>query len=95
MQARLVINSDEQRDRARRMGVMNIDHKLDLHDLARGEVLFAATGVTDGDLLGGVKFGKRAITTHTVVMRSLTGTVRWIRADHQDLEKFNTGEDSL
>ena len=49
---------------------------------------FSPRPVTDGDLLSGVKFGRRAITTHTVVMRSSSGTVRWIKAEHQDLEKF-------
>jgi fructose-1,6-bisphosphatase II / sedoheptulose-1,7-bisphosphatase len=95
MQGRLIISSEEQRERARRMGVSDANHKYDLHEMARGEVLFAATGVTDGDLLSGVKFGRRAITTHTLVMRSSSGTVRWIRAHHQDTEKFGTGEDSL
>ncbi len=95
MQGRLVISSDEQRDRARRMGVTDIDRKMDLTDMARGEVLFAATGVTDGDLLSGVRFARHAITTHTVVMRSSSGTVRWIRAEHQNVEKFAAGEDSL
>ncbi len=95
MQGRLIISSDEQRDRARRMGVADINRKYDLTDMARGEVLFAATGVTDGDLLSGVRFGRRAITTHTVVMRSSSGTVRWITADHQNIEKFAAGEDSL
>ena len=57
-------------------------------DMARGDVLFAATGVTDGNLLSGVRFGKRATTTYTVVMRASSRTVRWIKADHQDLEKF-------
>ena len=89
MQGRLVINSDEQRDRARRMGLTDIDRKYDMSEMARGDVLFAATGVTDGDLLSGVRFGPRAITTHTVVMRSSSGTVRWIKANHQDLEKFD------
>ncbi len=89
MQGRLVINSDEQRDRARRMGVTDIDRKFDMSEMARGDVLFAATGVTDGNLLAGVRFGKRAIVTHTVVMRSSSGTVRWIKAEHQDLEKFD------
>ena len=95
MQGRLVISSDEQRDRARRMGVTDVDHKFDMSELASGEVLFAATGVTDGDLLSGVTFGRRAITTHTVVMRSSSGTVRWIRAHHQNAEKFDAGEDLL
>jgi fructose-1,6-bisphosphatase II / sedoheptulose-1,7-bisphosphatase len=89
MQGRLVINSDEQRDRARRMGVTDINRKFDMSEMARGDVLFAATGVTDGNLLSGVRFGKRAISTHTVVMRSSSGTVRWIKADHQDLDKFD------
>jgi fructose-1,6-bisphosphatase II / sedoheptulose-1,7-bisphosphatase len=89
MQGRLVISSDEQRDRARRMGVTDIDRKYELGDMARGDVLFAATGVTDGDILSGVRFAPRAIITHSVVMRSSSGTVRWIKAEHQDLEKFD------
>jgi fructose-1,6-bisphosphatase II / sedoheptulose-1,7-bisphosphatase len=89
MQGRLVINSGEQRERAIRMGVEDVDRKFDVSEMARGDVLFAATGVTDGNLLAGVKFGKRAIVTHTVVMRSSSGTVRWIKAEHQDLDKFS------
>ncbi len=89
MQGRLVINSGEQRERALRMGVADIDHKYDVSEMARGDVLFAATGVTDGNMLSGVKFAKRAVITHTVVMRSSSGTVRWIKAEHQDLEKFS------
>ena len=89
MQGRLVINSDEQRERAIRMGVKDINRKYDMSEMARGDVLFAATGVTDGNLLSGVRFAKNGITTHTVVMRSSSGTVRWIKAEHQDLEKFD------
>jgi len=89
MQGRLVINSDEQRERAHRMGVEDVNQKYQMHEMARGDVLFAATGVTDGNLLSGVRFGRRAVTTHTVVMRSSSGTVRWIKADHQDLDKFD------
>jgi fructose-1,6-bisphosphatase II / sedoheptulose-1,7-bisphosphatase len=92
MQGRLVINSDEQRERAKRMGVEDVDHKFDMTEMARGDVLFAATGVTDGNLLAGVKFGRRSIITHTVVMRSSSGTVRWIKAEHQDFEKFHDVE---
>jgi fructose-1,6-bisphosphatase II / sedoheptulose-1,7-bisphosphatase len=88
MQGRLVISSDEQRDRAKRMGVDDVRRKFDMTDMASGDVLFAATGVTDGNLLAGVHFGKRSITTHTVVMRASSGTIRWIRAQHQDLDKF-------
>ena len=55
----------------------------------KGDCLFAATGVTTGALLNGVRFRKDAIETDTVVMRSVTGTVRWIRAEHRQLEKFH------
>ncbi|WP_421723847.1 class II fructose-bisphosphatase [Bauldia sp.] len=89
MQGRLVINSDEQKDRAHRMGIEDVDRKYDLSEMALGDVLFAATGVTDGNLLSGVRFAKHAVTTHTVVMRSSSGTVRWIKAEHQDLDKFD------
>src|SRR5690606_12313839 len=88
MQGRLVINSDEQRERAIRMGVSDVNRKFAMEEMARGDVLFAATGVTDGNMLAGVKFGHDWITTHTVVMRSSSGTVRWIKARHQHLDKF-------
>ncbi|MCR4281840.1 MAG: class II fructose-bisphosphatase [Bauldia sp.] len=89
MQGRLVITSDEQKERALRFGVADLDKKYDMTEMARGDVLFAATGVTDGNLLAGVHFGKRAIVTHSVVMRASSGTVRWIKAEHQDLDKFD------
>jgi fructose-1,6-bisphosphatase II / sedoheptulose-1,7-bisphosphatase len=89
MQGRLVINSEDEKNRALRMGVSDLNKKYDVAEMARGDVLFAATGVTDGNILAGVRFGKTAITTHTVVMRSSSRTVRWIKAEHQDLEKFD------
>ena len=88
MQGRLVINNESQRERAVRMGVSDPSRKFSMEEMARGDVLFAATGVTDGNLLEGVKFARRYIRTETVVMRSSTGTVRWIRAEHHDFEKF-------
>jgi fructose-1,6-bisphosphatase II / sedoheptulose-1,7-bisphosphatase len=88
MQGRLVTDSERARERARRMGFADFTKKLDMTDMAKGDVLFAATGVTDGNLLSGVRFQKSGITTHTVVMRSSSGTVRWIKALHQDPEKF-------
>ena len=88
MQGRLVISSDQQRERAKHMGVTDVRRKFDLTDMAKGDVLFAATGVTDGSLLSGVRFGRRSTVTHTVVMRAATGTVRWIKAEHQDPDKF-------
>jgi fructose-1,6-bisphosphatase II / sedoheptulose-1,7-bisphosphatase len=57
--------------------------------MARGDVLFSATGVTDGNLLQGVRFARDAIVTHTIVMRSSSRTVREIKARHQDLAKFD------
>jgi fructose-1,6-bisphosphatase II / sedoheptulose-1,7-bisphosphatase len=56
--------------------------------MVRGDCLFAATGVTTGAMLAGVKFGKDVIETETVVMRSATGTVRRVLAEHRQLEKF-------
>jgi fructose-1,6-bisphosphatase II / sedoheptulose-1,7-bisphosphatase len=88
MQGRLVTDSEEAKQRARRMGMTDFRRKLDKTDMAKGDVLFAATGVTDGNLLSGVRFGRTGITTQTLVMRSSSGTVRWITALHQDPEKF-------
>ena len=89
MQGRLLFTNDEQRDRARKMGVKVLDHKYVLEELAAGDVIFSATGVTDGSMLHGIHREKGgAVTTHTVVMRSASGTVRWIRARHLDESKF-------
>ena len=89
MQGRLVLDTDEKRERARAMGVSDPDKKYELDELARGDVVVAATGVTDGALLSGVKFGPDLIETDTIVYRSVTGTVRRIRAEHRDREKFH------
>lgn len=88
MQGRLVIKNDEQRNRAIKMGVTDVTKKFDMSEMAKGDVLFAATGVTDGNMLAGVKFNKHNITTHTVVMRSSSSTVRWIKASHKQSGKF-------
>jgi fructose-1,6-bisphosphatase II / sedoheptulose-1,7-bisphosphatase len=79
MQGRLVTASAEQKERARKMGITDFNKKFTLSDLASGDVMFAATGVTDGSLLRGVRFEREHVTTETVVMRSATGTVRWIK----------------
>ncbi|MGE3829778.1 MAG: fructose-bisphosphatase class II family protein, partial [Parvibaculaceae bacterium] len=79
MQGRLVASNGDQKARARKMGIEDLDRKYTLNEMASGDVMFAATGVTDGSLLAGVKFDKEHITSETVVMRSATGTVRWIR----------------
>jgi fructose-1,6-bisphosphatase II / sedoheptulose-1,7-bisphosphatase len=79
MQGRLILRKPDERERARRMGIADPDHKFTLEEMASGDVMFAATGVTDGSMLPGVRFEKGWVTTHTVVMRSATGTVRWIK----------------
>ncbi|MBM22531.1 MAG: fructose-bisphosphatase class II [Stappia sp.] len=89
MQGRLVITRDEQVERAHRMGIDDIKRKYTMEEMATGDVLFAATGVTDGNFLQGVRLGRDSVTTHTVVMRSTTGTVRYIKARHTHVEKFH------
>jgi fructose-1,6-bisphosphatase II / sedoheptulose-1,7-bisphosphatase len=89
MQCRLVLDTEEKRRRAANMGIDDTRKKYETRDMVKGDCLFAATGVTDGALLEGVRFRGSLITTETVVMRSITGTVRWIKADHRQLEKFH------
>ena len=89
MQCRLILDSDEKRERALKMGVTDPKMIYGIEDMVRGDCLFAATGVTTGSLLSGVKFRKNVIETETVVMRSVTGTVRRIVAEHRQLEKFH------
>ncbi|WP_026782887.1 class II fructose-bisphosphatase [Pleomorphomonas koreensis] len=84
MQGRLMINRPDQIERAKRMGIEDVTKKYTMEDMAQGDVLFAATGVTKGNLLSGVRFKNGKIITDTVVMRSWTGTVRWIKAEHID-----------
>ncbi|MDB5722538.1 MAG: glpX [Alphaproteobacteria bacterium] len=83
-QGRLVFRNDDERARAARWGVEDLDRIYDLEDLAKGDVIFAATGVTDGSLLDGVKRRKNMISTESVVMRASTGTVRWVRGEHRN-----------
>jgi fructose-1,6-bisphosphatase II / sedoheptulose-1,7-bisphosphatase len=80
---RLVFRNDDERARAARWGVEDLDRIYDLEELARGDVIFAATGVTDGSLLDGVKRRGGCTTTESVVMRASTGTVRWVRGEHR------------
>ncbi len=82
IQARLHPLKDDDYRRAEAMGVKDIKRKYFTMDLASGDVFFAATGVTDGSLLSGVKFKRGGIHTETVVMRSATRTVRWIKTKH-------------
>lgn len=83
-QGRLIFGpeDDGQKERAKRMGITDLNRKYNLNDLASGDVMFAATGVTDGSMLRGVKRGPGWATTQTIIMRSKTGTIRTIEAEH-------------
>jgi fructose-1,6-bisphosphatase II / sedoheptulose-1,7-bisphosphatase len=89
MQCRLVLDTEERRERSLKMGIESPDKKYEIEDMVRGDCLFAATGVTDGPMLRGVRFGRHVIKTETIVMRSVTGTVRRIIGEHRELGKFH------
>jgi fructose-1,6-bisphosphatase II / sedoheptulose-1,7-bisphosphatase len=89
MQGRLVMPNEQQRARARAAGIVDLGRKYTIHDMVTGDLSFAATGITDGSLLEGVRFTQNAILTHTVVMRASTHTVRWIKTEHTDIAKFD------
>ncbi len=82
MQGRLIFRNEDEKERARRYGITDFNRTYYLHDLARGNVMFAATGVTDGSLLRGVRRHAGGARTHSIVMRSKSGTVRYIEAVH-------------
>lgn len=82
MQGVLAFRSSEEQQRAERMGIKDPKRIYGLTDLAEGQVMFAATGVTDGSLLRGVRFFGGGAVTHSVVMRSKTGTIRFVEARH-------------
>ena len=83
MQARLVFMSQEERDRSKEMGIDDLDKVYTAEDMARGEVFFTATGVTSSDFLPGVGYRANGATTHSIVMRSKSRTVRFIETRHQ------------
>ncbi len=81
---RLLFRNDDERGRARKWGIEDLDKIYDLTELAKGDCIFAATGVTDGSLLSGVKKLRGGVmTTDSVVMRSSSGTVRWVKGEHK------------
>ncbi len=82
MQGMLAWRNEQEKERARHMGIEDLERIYGLEDLAAGNVMFAATGVTDGAFLKGVRFYGGGASTHSVVMRSETGTVRFIEATH-------------
>jgi fructose-1,6-bisphosphatase II / sedoheptulose-1,7-bisphosphatase len=81
-QGRLVFRNEEERARGQRWGITDFDRKYALHELAGGDVMFAATGVTDGSMLKGVRRFHGGATTESMVMRSKSGTVRMVEALH-------------
>jgi fructose-1,6-bisphosphatase II / sedoheptulose-1,7-bisphosphatase len=89
MQARFVASNEQQRERARVAGIADLDRKYSIRDMVTGDLAFAATGITDGSLLEGVRFTKDSVFTHTLVMRASTRTVRWIKTEHPDISKFD------
>jgi fructose-1,6-bisphosphatase II / sedoheptulose-1,7-bisphosphatase len=82
MQGKLIFRNDDEKQRAAKWGIKDLDRIYSMLDLAKGDVMFAATGVTDGSMLRGVRRSRDAATTHSIVMRSKTGTVRVIEASH-------------
>jgi len=82
MQGRLLFRNDDEKARARKWGITDLNRKYSMLDMAKGDVMFAATGVTSGSMLKGVRRYGHGAETHSIVMRSRTGTVRWISAHH-------------
>lgn len=82
MQARLVCRNQHDRERCISMGIQNPEQLWHMEELARGDVMFAATGVTSGEMLKGVRYFKGGAKTHSLVMRSSSGTIRLIETDH-------------
>lgn len=91
MQGKLRYRNDAERERARAMGIDDVEKIFRIDEMARGDVMFASTGVTNGDFLKGVRFTRDGARTHSVVMRSRTGTVRYIETEHHFQQKPNYG----
>jgi len=89
MQGRLVFRNDDEVARARRWGIDDLERVYALEDMAKGDCIFAATGVTDGSLLNGVHRTKNHVTTDSLVMRASTGTVRRVSTEYRDLTHRN------
>ncbi len=88
MQARLIFTIDGQRERAEKMFDGDLDRVFKTEDLARGNVMFSATGITSGDLLKGVRYRRGYALTESIIMRSATGTVRKIETVHRNAEQY-------
>ena len=86
-QGRLLFRNDDERARAEKWGITDLNRKYTLMELAHGDVMFAATGVTDGSMLRGVRRTQNGGVTHSMVMRSKSGTVRLVEAHHNFIRK--------
>jgi fructose-1,6-bisphosphatase II / sedoheptulose-1,7-bisphosphatase len=82
IQGRLLFRNDAEIERARRWGIEDLNRVYALEDMAKGDCIFAATGVTDGSLVDGVHVRKQCITTESIVMRASSGTIRKVWAEH-------------
>ncbi len=87
MQGRLMFEDQAQIDRARTMGITDPNRIYKIEEMAKGDVMFAATGVTSGAMLNGVRRVGHGAVTHSIVMRSKSGTVRYIEAHHNFVKK--------
>jgi fructose-1,6-bisphosphatase II / sedoheptulose-1,7-bisphosphatase len=92
MQGRLILTEKEHRDRASKMGITDFNKKYSVNEMAAGDVVFSATGVTNGSMLNGISTIGKEIWTETVVMRSSTGTIRWIKTRHENKDKFHLND---
>jgi fructose-1,6-bisphosphatase class II len=89
MQGRLAPRNEKEIERAQKMGIKDVSRVFDVEEMAKGHVIFAATGVTSGDFLRGVRFFKGGAETHSVVMRSKSRTIRYIQSRHTFEHKPN------
>ena len=87
IEGQLIFYNDQEILRAKKTGITDLDRFYSLDDLAQGDIMFSATGVTDGTMLKGVKITKNYAETHSIVMRSKTGTIRHINGEHNFLIK--------
>jgi len=93
MQGRLTALSEDERKRAAAMGLSDLSGKYSIHQMASGDAIFAATGITDGSMLDGVIFAGDWVETHTVIMRAASKTVRWLKTRHHRASKIALPED--
>lgn len=89
MQGRLVTNDEGQKERAAKMGIKDFGKKYEMHEMASGDVVLSVTGVTSGSMLSGIHRSCGEVWTDTLLMRSSTKTMRWIKARHANMDKFH------